>query len=333
VAERSPTLRRRELASRLRELRKQAGLTVDDVARELLCSPPKISRIETGTRSPTLRDVRDLCRLYRVSDAEQARLMTIAREAKQQGWWNRFDDLGIESLIGLETEAKRISAHDASVVPWAFQTEQYARAVIKGVLPRMDNRILDERVTARITRQEVLRNPEPPYLWSLIDESALRRSIGGNRVMREQLGKILEASAASNVTMQVVPFEAGAQPGLDNTFMLLEFDGPGQSPVVFVENLAGNLYLEREAEIQRYREVLEHLRACALSPNNSIKYIEEAIKALEELPNLASGHHRPSVRKEALPCLNSSLHCQIFRGGPQSRALKVVASKWRDARA
>ena len=282
MAERSPTLRRRELASRLRELRKQAGLTVDDVARELLCSPPKISRIETGTRSPTLRDVRDLCRLYRVSDAEQARLMTIAREAKQQGWWNRFDDLGIDSLIGLEAEAKRISAHDASVVPWVFQTEQYAQAVIKGVLPRIGDRILDERVTARMTRQEVLRSPEPPNLWSLIDESALRRAVGGNGVMREQLSKILEVSAASNVTMQIVPFEAGAQPGLDNTFMLLEFDSPVQSPVVFVENLAGNLYLERDAEIQRYREVLEHLRACALSPNNSVKYVKEIIKALEE---------------------------------------------------
>ena len=157
-------------------------MTVDDVARELMCSTPKISRIETGTRSPTLRDVRDLCRLYRLDDAEQTRLMTIAREAKEQGWWNKFDDLGIDSLIGLETEARRISAHDSSFVPWAFQTEQYARAIIKGVLPRIEDRILDERVTARMTRQEILRSPEPPYLWSLIDESALRRAVGGGRL-------------------------------------------------------------------------------------------------------------------------------------------------------
>lgn len=279
MAERSPTLRRRELASRLRELRKQAGLTVDDVARELLCSPPKISRIETGTRGASLRDVRDLCRLYRVSDTEQAQLMTIAREAKQQGWWNKFDDLAIESLIGLEIEAKRISSHEAAVVPWAFQTEQYARAVIKGILPHIDDRILDERVTARMTRQELLRSPEPPYLWSLIDESALRRAVGGGRVMREQLSKILEVAATPNVTMQIVPFDAGAQPGLDNTFTLLEFDNSVQSAVVFVANLAGNLYLERESEIRRYQEVLEHLRACALSPPNSAKFVEEIRKS------------------------------------------------------
>jgi hypothetical protein len=257
-------------------------MTVDDVARELLCSTPKISRIETGTRSPTLRDVRDLCVLYHVDDTEAARLMTIAREAKQQGWWSKFDDLGIDLLIGLEMDAKQISAHDSSFVPWAFQTEQYARAIIKGVLPRIDDRILDERVAARMTRQEILRSPAPSYLWSLIDESALRRAVGNNSMMRDQLSKILETADAPNVMMQVVPFEVGAHPGLDNTFMLLEFNSSIQSPVVFVENLAGNFYLERDAEIQRYREVLEHLKACALSPINSIKYIQTIRRDLEE---------------------------------------------------
>jgi transcriptional regulator with XRE-family HTH domain len=283
VAERSPTLRRRELAGRLRELRKEAGLTIDDVAEELLCSPPKISRIETGARSPTLRDVRDLCVLYRVDEAEAARLMTIAREAKQQGWWHKFDDLAIDSLIGLEIEAKQINSHESSNVPWAFQTEQYARAIIKGILPRIDDRILNERVTARMTRQELLRSAEPPYLWSLIDESALHRAIGGAHVMREQLSKILEDTSASNITMQIVPFDSGAHPGLDNTFTLLEFDSSVQSPVVFIENLVGNIYLERQADIERYREVLEHLRAYALSPANSAERVQEIRKSFENL--------------------------------------------------
>ena len=133
-----------------------------------------------------------------------------------------------------------------------------------------------------MTRQELLRSATPPHLWLLIDESALRRVIGGNRVMREQLSKILEVAATPNVTMQVVPFEAGAHPGLDNTFTLLEFDSSIQSPVIFVENLAGDFYLEREPEIRRYQEVLEHLRACALSPANSVKYIQETTKVFEE---------------------------------------------------
>lgn len=282
LADPNPTLRRRELASRLRELRTRSGLMVDDVARELMCSSAKISRIETGKRSPTLRDVRDLCRLYGVSEAEQDRLMIIARESKQQGWWNRFDDLEIEFLIGLEIEAKRISSYESANLPWAFQTEEYARAIIKGILPRIDDRILDERVTARMKRQELLRSPNSPHLWSLIDESAFYRVIGGNRVMKEQMSKILDVADAPNVTMQVVPFEAGAHPGLDNTFTLLEFDKSVLGPVVFIENLAGNLYLEREAEIERYREVLEHLRACAFSPTHSARWVNELKNKFEE---------------------------------------------------
>jgi transcriptional regulator with XRE-family HTH domain len=304
VAARSPTLRRRELASRLRELRKQAGLTVEEVARELICSPPKISRIETGTRLPSLRDVRDLCRLYRVDDTEQERLMTVAREARQQGWWDKFGDLGINALIGLEIEARQISAHDSSVVPWAFQTEQYARTIIKGFLPHLDHRAVDRRVAARLVRQENLRSPQPPLLWSLIDESALRRAVGGNNVMREQLSKMLEVAATPNVTMQIVPFEVGAHPALDSTFVLLEFDNPIQSPVVFVETLAGNIYIEQDAVIERCREILEHLRECALSPADSFSYIKEIRKGLQELLKYrfgASVSYRRSASDDAGP--------------------------------
>jgi transcriptional regulator with XRE-family HTH domain len=328
VAERSPTLRRRELASRLRELRKLSGLTVEDVAGHLLCSSPKISRIETGTRSPTLRDVRDLCVLYGVSDVEQARLMAIARESKQQGWWNKFDDLAIESLIGLEIEAKRISSYESCVVPWAFQTERYARAVIKGFLPRIDDRILAERVTARMTRQELLRGADPPYLWSLIDESALRRIVGSGSVMREQLSTIVEVAASPNITMQIVPLDAGAHPGMDNTFTLLEFDTTVQTPVAYVENLAGTFYLEREAEIVRYREVLEHLRAYALSPANSVKCIQDVRKALEELRRELRKYHR--IRERKWLCLTPSVR-PIHHGEPPLRAAAEIASKWRDA--
>jgi transcriptional regulator with XRE-family HTH domain len=284
VAEGSPTLRRRELATRLRDLRKLAGLTVDDVAAHLMCSPAKVSRIDTGARPPTLRDVRDLCNLYDVDPAEREHLMTLSREAKEQGWWHRFDDLAIDTLIGLEIEATRISSYESCIVPWAFQTEEYARAVIRGILPRIEDRILEERITARMTRQELLTSANAPYLWSLIDESAIRRVVGNIQIMQDQLSKIAEVAALPNVTMQVVPFEAGAHPGLDNTFTLLEFDSPLQSPVAYVENLAGTTYLERESEIRRYREALEHLRAAASSPAKSISYIQE-LKAKFELPS------------------------------------------------
>ena len=273
AADRSPTLRRRELASQLRDLRKQSGRTVEDVARELLCSPPKISRIETGVRPASLRDVRDLCTIYGVDDSLRERLMGLAREAKQQGWWNKYEDIAIDRLIGLEIEATQVSSYESCVIPWMFQTRDYARAVIKGSLPRIADHILDERVTARLTRQEIITRESPPHFWSLADESSLRRRVGSNQVMHDQLEAMVELAALPNMTLQVVPLSLGAHPGLDNTFEFLEF--PGQPPVVYLENMAGGLYLESTSDVDRYKEALMHLRAGALDPENSVSLIEQ----------------------------------------------------------
>lgn len=280
AADRSPTLRRRELASQLRDLRKQSGRTVEDVAREMLCSPPKISRIETGVRPASLRDVRDLCTIYRVDDSLRDRLMALAREAKDQGWWNKYEDIAIDRLIGLEIEATQISSYESCVIPWMFQTREYARAVIRGSLPRIADHILDERVAARLTRQEIITRESPPHFWSLVDESSLRRRVGSNQIMREQLKGMVELAAISNMTLQVVPFSLGAHPGLDNTFELLEFQS-GQPPVVYVESMAGGLYLESTSDIDRYKEALMHLRAGALDPESSISLIEQVRETFE----------------------------------------------------
>jgi transcriptional regulator with XRE-family HTH domain len=274
AADRSPTLRRRELASQLRDLRKQSGRTVEDVARELLCSPPKISRIETGVRPASLRDVRDLCAIYGVDDSLRDRLMSLAREAKQQGWWNKYEDIAIDRLIGLEIEAAQVSSYESCVIPWMFQTKEYARAVIRGSLPQIDDHVLDERVAARITRQEIITRESPPHFWSLVDESSLRRRVGSNQIMRDQLKGMVDLAAIPNMTLQVVPFGLGAHPGLDNTFEFLEFQS-GQPPVVYLENMAGGLYLESASDVDRYKEALMHLRAGALDPESSVSLIEQ----------------------------------------------------------
>jgi transcriptional regulator with XRE-family HTH domain len=280
AADRSPTLRRRELASQLRDLRKQSGRTVEDVAREMLCSPPKISRIETGVRPASPRDVRDLCTIYGVDDSLRERLMALAREAKHQGWWNKYEDIAIDRLIGLEVEAGQISSYESCVIPWMFQTREYARAVIRGSLPRIADHILDERVAARLTRQEIITRESPPHFWSLVDESSLRRRVGSGQIMRDQLKGMVELAAIPNITLQVVPFGLGAHPGLDNTFELLEFQS-GQPPVVYVESMAGGLYLESMSDIDRYKEALMHLRAGALDPESSISLIEQVRETFE----------------------------------------------------
>lgn len=163
------------------------------------------------------------------------------------------------------------------VIPSAFQTRAYAHAVLRGTLPKIEDRVLEDRVAARLIRQQLLTKANPPRLWALIDESGLRRQVGGRSVMQEQRERIIEMAGLPNIVMQVIPYEAGAHPAIDSTFTLLEFSDPHQRPLVFSEGLAGRVYLERPAEIERYREALEYLGSCALSVAASIELIESII--------------------------------------------------------
>ena len=269
--DRSPTLRRRELGRRLRDLR--ANRTIQEVAEALKVPSPTISRIETGARRATTRNILALSELYGIDDALKKQLLNLASEASEQGWWHNYDDLEVDPLIGLEIEAVRISSYEPCLIPWMFQTRAYAQAVIRGTSPRMAQNVLQERVEARLIRQELLTRESPPSFWSIVDESALRRHIGGDQIMNTQLSRMIEITALPNVTLQVVPFALGAHPGLKNPFTLLQFRSP-QPPVVFVESTAGNLFLERAAQLEAHEESLQHLRADALDPDSTVRLIE-----------------------------------------------------------
>jgi transcriptional regulator with XRE-family HTH domain len=271
----SPTVRQRELGKRLRELRNQHALTVEDVAEKLLCSATKISRLETGARRPSLRDVRDLCNLYEVEGSTSTELMSLARGAREPGWWTQYEDLKLDPLIGLEQEAAAITCYSMYYLPALLQTEDYARAIIKIIAPKIDPAIHEQRVEARLRRQQVLERVDRPRYRVLLDEAAIRRHVGGPTVMVAQLDKILESVQANKATVQVIPFDFGAHASADSYFVLLEFEDPGLSPVVFVEGLTGNQYLERKPDVGRYREVVEILRDSALSPRDSISLIAE----------------------------------------------------------
>jgi transcriptional regulator with XRE-family HTH domain len=275
VAEVSPTVRQRELGMRLRELRSSQGLTVEEVAEKLLCSASKISRAETGARKPTLRDVRDLCGLYNVSAEETAELMGLAREARQQGWWTQYDDLKIPQLIGLEQEATAITCFSMFHVPALLQTEDYAAAIIKGILPKIRPEILRQRVEARMRRQQILERPDPPRYRALLDENALQRQVGGAAVMNAQLDKILRLVQEEKATVQVIPFSHGAYPAQDSNFQFLEFAGSSLPGVVYVEVLESPLYLEKPADLARYAESIEYLRDVALAPKDTIRFIQK----------------------------------------------------------
>jgi transcriptional regulator with XRE-family HTH domain len=271
----NPTLRRRELGRRLRELRKGLGLTVEDVGEQLLCSATKISRLETGARRASLRDVRDLCRLYQVTDeTETERLMALARQALEPGWWTKYEESFLTPLLGLEQEAVAITSFSMYYVPGLLQTGDYARAIIKGIERKIEPDALERRVEARLHRQLLLEKETPPQYRALLDEAVLRRQVGGSMTMQGQLDKMLACVRDEKAVIQVIPFEAGAHEGADSYFDLLEFgDDSQQRPVVFIESLISNRYFERPVEIMRYREALEFLRDTALSPRDSTSLI------------------------------------------------------------
>jgi transcriptional regulator with XRE-family HTH domain len=281
VAGTSPTMRQRELGKRLRDLRNQHNLTVEDVGEKLLCSATKISRLETGARRPSLRDVRDLCTLYGIDEAGSAELMSLARGAREQVWWTQYTDLKLDPLLGLEQDAVAITNYTMYYIPALLQTEEYTRAIIRAIAPKMDPEIYLQRVEVRMRRQElVLEKDSPPRYRVLIDEAVLRRSVGGPAIMAGQMNKVLEAEQRGKVIVHVVPFDVGAHGAQDSNFILFEFDeNTNQTPVIFVEGLTGNQYLEKAVDIARYREALEYLRDSALNPRDSIRLVAEMHKA------------------------------------------------------
>jgi transcriptional regulator with XRE-family HTH domain len=274
MADWSPTIRQRELGMRLREFRTAKGLTVEEAAKELLCSPTKISRAETGARRATLRDVREMCQIYAVDAETSAELMDLAREARQSGWWTRYDDLKITPFIGMEQAASAITCFGMYFFPALLQTEDYARAIIKGIVPKIEEDILGQRVEARMIRQNLLFQAKPPKYRALLDEAVLHRQVGGLAVMRAQLDKVLSLVREERAMVQVIPFEMGAYGAIESNFDYLEFAGTLLPDLIFVEGLVSHLYQERPEEIERYREALGYLRDEALNPRDSAKKIE-----------------------------------------------------------
>lgn len=269
----SPALRRRELGALLRALRNEKGLTVEQVAERLLCSPSKVSRMETG-QGATARDIRDLCDLYEVSDpAARDRMMTLAREGKRPARWQRYD-LAYARYAELEEEAVAISAFQSSVVHGLLHTADYARAGHEGAMPRLDPDRIDLQIEAKLTRQRILTRDDPPRFDVVLDEAALHRMVGGRQVMADQLTKILETANLPNVVVQVLPYERGFHPAVESNFSILELPNPAPG-VVFVEGLIGSTYLDRPGDLKRYREIFDRLQSIALNPKDTADLIAD----------------------------------------------------------
>ncbi|MCW5254527.1 MULTISPECIES: helix-turn-helix domain-containing protein [unclassified Streptomyces] len=276
----NPTVRRRRLGQELRRLRELKGMTAEEVADRLLVSQSKISRLENGRRSISQRDVRDLCNVYEVEDQRVVdSLMQMAKDSRQQGWWHAFGDIPYSVYIGLETDAESLRTYEPQIITGLLQTRSYAEALIQGALPETVVADIEKRIQVRIRRQErVSADSNPLRLWVVLDESALRRVVGSRQVMREQLEYVAEMSQLPHITVQVLPFDVGAHPGVNGQYSILEFADTADSSVVYIEGVTSDLYLEKAQDVQKYTVMYEHLRAQALNVEQSRRLIEQMAK-------------------------------------------------------
>ena len=281
----SPTVRRRRLALELRRLREAAKLTCEEVAEHLECSASKISRVETGRVSVSPRDVRDMLELYGTGEDERESLVQLARDSRQKGWWHAYGDTlapQFAAFIGLESEAAEIRVYEAGLVPGLLQTPDYARAIISAGLVNAAPADVERGVQLRMARQPLLGQENPPKLWVVLDEAALRRQAGGIGVMRQQLEYLLEMSERPNVAIQVIPFATGAYPAMSRPFTVLVFPERVDPDVVYLEEMTRASYLEESDEVDRYNMLFHHLQATALSFEETAALIVSALKNLQD---------------------------------------------------
>jgi transcriptional regulator with XRE-family HTH domain len=277
----SPTVRRRRLAARLRELRENANLTIDEVGDKLECSASKISRIETGHVGVTPRDVRDMLEVYGVDDDEREALVQLAREARKKGWWHAYNEVFTGSFVGLESDASFLHTHQALLVPGLLQTEAYMRAVHRAIRPDVSEADVELRVRARMNRQKLItEETNPPEYWAVLDEAVFHRVVGGPEAMREQLKRLVELTTLPHVTLQVVPFSSGAHAGMEAPFLILGFPEQADPDVVYVENTTSGVYLEQPEDVHRYTLMFDHLRAAALKPDDTVEMVDRAADRL-----------------------------------------------------
>lgn len=276
----TPTVRLRRLAAELRSLRDTSGLTRETVIERTGINAATLYRIEHGRVRPQTRTLRTLLDLYGVDQEEQAELVALLRDARLRGWLHAYQSELPEhytTYIGFEGEAHSVWDYESLFVPGLLQTEDYARAVIRGGLPNASRDEVERRVEVRMERQALLHNENPLNLWSIVDEAALRRQVGGPEVMQAQFQYLIEVSELPHVTFQVIPFDAGAHPGMPGSFILLQFGDAAIPDVIYVDTMAGELFLEEVADVRRYKLVFEHLRAVAASPEASLSLVTSGI--------------------------------------------------------
>lgn len=288
----SPTVKRRHIALTLRRLREErTQLTAAEASKSVDKNSSWLSKVELAQVRPGVNDVAALLRLYGIDGPAADAVLQVTREAGQKGWWRPYDEIMPDwfvKYVGLESAAATLRTYECQMVPGLLQTEDYARAAIRHA-PTCETGTtnqVEQQIELRMERQRILDSDDPPQLIVVLDEGALRRLVGGPATMREQCDRLIEASDRPNVELQVVEFDQGV--GFDGSFVILDFPpppdpfplGPIDDRVVYVDTLAGALYLDRPGQLAAYADVFESLRAQALPARKSRDLLRSIAKAL-----------------------------------------------------
>jgi transcriptional regulator with XRE-family HTH domain len=279
-----PTVRRMLVGAQLRRLRTEKGLTREQAGEAIRASEWKIHRLENGQVGFKERDIVDLLRRYGVTDPDEvAAVVELAREANAPGWWHRYGDVlpqWFRAYVDLESVATLIRTYEGQLIPGLLQTEDYMRAVVGGAQLEESPEEAERRVQLRLGRQALLERPGAPRLWAVVDEAALRRPVGGREVLRAQLERLIEAAKLPNVTLQVLPFAAGAHPAMVGAFSVLRFADQELPDVVYLEHLTNAVYLDKREEVERYLGVMEKLCVGSKPPDKTVELLDEILNQL-----------------------------------------------------
>lgn len=277
----SPTVRRRRLAAALRGARATFGLSREEVADQMEWSVSKVYRLEHGRSAASWRDIRDLCELYGITSPDKEGLMQLARDSRQRGWWAEYQDVFPSNFPGFEAEASSVRSYEAELVPGLLQTEDYARAVIRALLPTAPAEEVERRVAARMARQQEIERGGPPELSYVLSETVLARCrAAGRDIASGQLRALLAAIERPHVTVRVLPHAAGLHAAMDGAFVMLGFPDPVDHDVAYVEGLMGSIFVESVDGVARYRLAWERLCETALPTDGSRDLIKAELERL-----------------------------------------------------
>lgn len=278
TAPHSSTVRARRLGVYLRGLREEHHLSAATVAARIGRHRSTIHRIESGQTKPDTDLIMELLGVYGVDEAHKLALLDLAENAWRRGWWQEYGDVLDDTFACLEDEACLIQTWQTQLIPGLMQTEDYARALVSAASPRPSKDEIEQRVDARTRRRKLLRRTPAPHLHAVLGEAALRQEVGGPEIMSAQLHHLLEMSRRDNVTIQALPFAAGAHPGLSGPFVIFEFEHEDDPAVAHTENLSGSAYSESESALARFRLAWGDIVGAALPPDKSASLIDSLVQ-------------------------------------------------------